>query len=134
VLYAGAQDSLMPKVFEKVHTKYFTPYIAILFYTVLGLLFASIGGFKQLAIISGASTLLIYLGVILSTIKLRKRGSPTLEKTFQIPGGIIIPLLAVGVILWLLSNLSRLEIISLMIFIVVFTLIYFSTKLVRKNP
>jgi amino acid transporter len=134
VLYAGAQDSLMPKVFEKVHAKYFTPYIAILFYTVLGLLFASIGGFKQLAIISGASTLLIYLGVILSTIKLRKRNSPTLEKTFQIPGGIIIPLLAVGVILWLLSNLSRLEIISLMIFIAVFTLIYFSTKLVRKNP
>ena len=133
VLYAGAQDSLMPKVFGKVHTKYFTPHIAILFYTALGLLFASIGGFKQLAIISGASTLLIYLGVVLATIKLRKRDSPTLEKTFQIPGGIIVPLLAIGVILWLLSNLSKQEMISLTIFIVVLSLIYYAIKIIKKN-
>lgn len=132
VLYAGAQDSLMPKVFAKVHLKYFTPHVAILFYSALGLLFASIGGFKQLAIISGASSLLIYLGVVLATIKLRKRDSQTLEKTFQIPGGIIVPLLAIGVILWLLSNLSIQEIIGLNVFIVVFSLIYISTKFLKK--
>lgn len=133
VLYAGANDGIMPKLFGKVHTKFYTPHIAILFYATMGLLFASLGGFKQLAIISGAATLLIYLGVVLATLKLRKRNSLTSEKTFRIPGGIIVPLLAIVVILWLLSNLSKQEFIGISIFIVLFSLIYLAIKVIKKN-
>ncbi|MEO6499206.1 MAG: amino acid permease, partial [Mucilaginibacter sp.] len=67
LLFAGARDGLMPKVLAKVHPRFFTPHIAIGFYAMLGLLFAICGGFKQLAIIASASSLLIYLGIILST-------------------------------------------------------------------
>ena len=133
ILYAGANDGIMPKVFAKVHKRFCTPHVAIIFYASLGLLFASLGGFKQLAIISGASTLLIYLGVVFATIKLRKSNSPTLEKTFRIPGGIIVPILACVVIVWLLSNLSKQEVISITIFIIISSLIYLVTEILNKN-
>jgi APA family basic amino acid/polyamine antiporter len=71
VLYAGARDGLMPRVLAKVHPMFLTPYVAVAVYAGLGLIFAISGGFKQLAIISSAATLLIYLGVVLSKIKLR---------------------------------------------------------------
>ena len=133
VLYAGAIDGVMPKVFAKIHPRFFTPYIAVIFYSAMGLLFASSGGFKQLAIISGAATLLIYLVVVLATINLRRVNSKTAEKTFQIPGGIIVPLLAICVIVWLLSNLSKQEFASIVIFILVISLVYLAIKMIKKT-
>ncbi|MEP7170850.1 MAG: amino acid permease, partial [Bacteroidota bacterium] len=133
VLYAGARNGIMPKVLGRVHPRFFTPYIAVAFYAALGFLFAVSGGFKQLATISSAATLLIYLGVVLSTIKLRKTKSGTSEKTFRVPGGIIIPLLAICVILWLLSHLTKPEFTGIAIFIFVLSLIYLSVKLLKKK-
>lgn len=134
VLYAGARDGVMPKVLAKVHPRFFTPHVAVIFYSSLGFLFAASGEFKQLAILSGAATLLIYLGVVLATIKLRRTNSETSENTFQTPGGIIVPLLAICVIMWLLSNLSKQEFTSSVIFILLFSLIYITTKFLKKKP
>ena len=133
ILFAGAKDGLMPKVLGKVHPKFFTPYVAVSFYAALGFLFAVSGGFKQLAIIATAATLLIYLGVVLSTLVLRKNNTAATEKTFRIPGGIIIPLIAAGVIIWLLSSLSKKEFINIGIFILVFSFIYLLIKVFKKN-
>jgi Amino acid transporters len=124
VLYAGARDGLMPKIFGRVHPTFLTPNVAVTFYAFLGFVFAISGGFKQLATISVAATLLIYMGVVLATIKLRKTNSTTPGKTFRIPGGIIVPVLAACVIACLLCNLSKTEFISIVIFIIVFSLIY----------
>jgi basic amino acid/polyamine antiporter, APA family len=133
ILFAGARDGLMPKILGRVHPKFFTPHIAILFYASLGFLFAISGGFKQLAVIATASTLLIYLGVVLSTLKLRKNNSAISEKTFRVPGGTIIPLLATCVIIWLLTGLTKPEFIGIAIFISIFSVIYLLTKLVKKK-
>ncbi|MPR35399.1 APC family permease [Salmonirosea aquatica] len=133
ILFAGARDGLMPKVLSKIHPRFSTPYIAVLFYASLGLLFAIFGAFKQLAIIASASSLIIYLGVILATLKLRKTDSLISAKTFIVPGGIIIPMLAICVIVWLLSNLSKQELIGVIVFIIVFSLIYSITKISKKK-
>jgi APA family basic amino acid/polyamine antiporter len=133
ILFAGARDGLMPKILGRVHPKFFTPHIAILFYASLGFLFAISGGFKQLAVIATASTLLIYLGVVLSTLKLRKNNSAISEKTFRVPGGMIIPLLATCVIIWLLTGLTKPEFIGIAIFIAVFSLIYLLIKWIKKK-
>ncbi len=133
ILFAGARDGLMPKPLAKVHPHFFTPYIAIIFYASLGLILAISGGFKQLATIASAAILIIYLGVVLSTVKLRKKADVTTEKTFRVPGGIIVPLLASAGIIWLLSNLTRPELIGIGIFVIVFSFAYVIMKQVKKK-
>jgi APA family basic amino acid/polyamine antiporter len=64
VLFAAARDKVVPlSVLAKIHQDFLTPHISILSYAILGFLFASLGEFKQLAMLSSASYLLIYLGV-----------------------------------------------------------------------
>ncbi|MEO6550072.1 MAG: amino acid permease [Ferruginibacter sp.] len=133
ILFAGARDGLMPKLLSKIHPRFSTPYIAVLFYASLGLLFAIFGAFKQLAIIASASSLIIYLWAVIATLKLRKNNSSISEKTFKVPGGFIIPILAISVIVWLLSNLSGQELLGMVIFIFAFSLIYFLTKALNKK-
>jgi basic amino acid/polyamine antiporter, APA family len=133
ILFAGARDGLMPKIFGKVHPRFFTPHVAVVFYAALDFVFAISGGFKQLAIIASASTLLIYLGVVLSTLKLRKNDSSKSENTFRVPGGIIIPILATCSIVWLLTSLTQPEFIGIAIFIFVFSAIYLVMKMLKKK-
>lgn len=133
MLFAGARDGLMPKPLASVHPRFFTPHIAVAFYASLGFLFAVAGGFKQLAIISSACTLLIYLGTVLATLKLRKATLADSEKPFTVPGGVIVPLLATSGILWLLSGLTKSEFTGISIFLVVLSVIYVLVKLAKKN-
>jgi amino acid transporter len=132
-LFAGARDGLLPKPLAKVHHRFFTPYIAIAFYTSAGFLLAISGGFKQLATIASASVLIIYLGVVLATIKRSNKNIAATEKTFRVPGGMLVPLLASIGIIWLLCSLSRLELMGIAIFTLVFSSIYLIMKLVKKN-
>jgi APA family basic amino acid/polyamine antiporter len=134
VLYAGARSGIMPKMLGHVHPLFLTPHNAILVYAGLGFLMAVSGGFKQLAILSGASTLLIYFGVVLATVQLRRAKPDQAEKTFRAPGGIITPLLACGVILWLLTSLTLPQLISFAIFILALCLIYYIMTVMKKKP
>jgi len=55
------------------------------------------------------------------------------EKTFRVPGGLIIPFVGIAAILWLLSHLSRKEILSTIIFIAVTCVIYFAMMKLKKR-
>ncbi len=133
ILFAGARDGLMPKPLAKVHPRFFTPYVAILFYASLGLVLAISGGFKQLATISSAAILIIYLGVVLATVKLRRNNNSSAEKTFRVPGGILVPILAAGGIVWLLSNLNKAELTGIAVFILLFSFAYVIMKQLKKK-
>jgi len=128
LLFAGARDGILPAFLGKVHPKYITPHFAIIVYATLGYLFAVFGAFKQLIILTSASTLLIYLGVVLATIRLRYRKKVVEGKTFTIPGGIIIPVLATAIIVWILSNLSKEEMIGISIALLIVSLVYVLVK------
>src|SRR6185295_18750802 len=91
LLYAGAKDGLFPKFLGKIHSRFETPFMAIIIYSVLIFIFSVSGGFKQLAVLASGGLLLIYLSVILATIKLRKKKKVVTEKTFRVPGGLLIP-------------------------------------------
>jgi amino acid transporter len=126
ILFAASKDRLIPvNKLSLVHNKYATPYVSIIVYAGLCLLFSLAGGFRQLAIISSASALLIYLGVTLATIKLRIKGdSATQAGAFRIRGGYTVPVLASGVILWFLTNLADNEIKGIALFLLLFSIIY----------
>lgn len=123
-LFAASNNGLFPKFLGKVHSKYATPYLAVILYGTLIFIFSVSGGFKQLAILASAAILLIYLAVILSVIRLRMKRPDTGEKSFKAPGGYAIPFIGVVSILWLLVNLNLHEVTSALLFIVAVSLLY----------
>ena len=133
VLFAAARDKVIPvKQLAKVHQEFLTPHVSIISYASLGFVFASMGEFKQLAMLSSASYLLIYLGVVLSLIKFRLSGR-TEEGSYTIPGGNFVPGLSAIVILWVLSNLPLKELGAMGVFIILLTVIYFTIKNIMKK-
>ena len=132
-LFAGANDGLFPKFLGKVHPKFHTPYLAVIIYGLAIFIFSIAGGFQQLAILASAIILLVYLGVILATIKLRMKKINGEEKLFKAPGGLITPLVGIIAIMWLLSSLGIWEILSTLIFLVVVSIIYFVQRLIKTR-
>jgi amino acid transporter len=132
-LFAASNDGMFPRFLGKVHPRFATPYLAIITYGLLIFIFSISGGFKQLAVLASAAILLIYLAVILATIKLRFKKQDAPEKTFRAPGGLVIPFIGIAAIVWLLTSLSKWEIISTIIFIAVICAIYFVMKRFQKD-
>ena len=115
---------------NKIHKKFATPFWSIIVYSLLIVVFASIGNFKSLAILASASVLIIYLSVVLSVIKLRF--NKNIPAQFVIPGGLIIPFLSICIIIFFLSNLSLKEFEALILFLVITSFVYLVNKIVRK--
>ncbi len=126
VLFTASNDGLIPaKILSRIHPKFATPYVAIIVYVAIDFIFATSGAFKQLIVVSSASVLLIYLGVVMAVIKLRiaKREKPA-TKTFKVPGGIVLPVITVLVILWFLWHLPQNELLGVGLFIVILSFLY----------
>lgn len=124
LIFAAARDAvIIPTSLGRLHPRFNTPYIAVVVYASLGFAFSVFGEFKQLAMLSSASFLLIYLGVVLATIRHRLYGK-AVSGTYTVPGGLVIPILAVLAILWFLSNLSWAEMWGMLLFLAFFTGLY----------
>jgi amino acid transporter len=132
LLYSAARDNVLPpKKLSVIHPVFRTPYVAIIFYAAAGCLLACVGGFEVLAVISSAYVILLYLGVALSIFRLRKSENSQAD-IFVIPGGPLVPLAAIAVMLVLLAGLKQDEVFGGAISIVVLTAIYFITNRLRK--
>ena len=132
-LFAGANDGMFPKFLGKVHRKFATPHFAVTTYGSLIFIFSISGGFKQLAILASAAILLVYLGVTLATVKMRTTKQDAAGKSFRAPGGLIVPLIGIAAIIWLLTSLSKWEILSVIIFIAAVCFIYFISGKFRRR-
>jgi basic amino acid/polyamine antiporter, APA family len=132
VIFRLSRDGVIPfSRLASIHRKFKTPYIAILLYAGLGFTLANIGGFRALAVISASSMLMVYFGVSISVIGLRRKKEFT-NGGFTIPFGYTVPILSAGIILFFLSNLSTPEKQGIVILIGILTLIYFLGKAFRK--
>jgi len=133
LLFAGARNGLYPGFLSFVSKRFSTPVWAIVVYTTLVVICATSGGFKPLAIISSATLLLIYLSVVLSTIKLRFRDRSKPRDTFKIPGGLTIPVLALITIIWFLVHLARKEALGILSFLILLSVIYAVLMIIRRK-
>jgi len=131
-LFAGSNDGMFPKFLGKVHPKFATPHVAVTTYGSLIFIFSISGGFKQLAILASAAILIVYLGVILATVKLRSTNRAS-DKSFRAPGGLTVPLIGIATIVWLLTSLTKWEILSAIIFIAAVCVIYFVTRKFKRK-
>ncbi|MDR4505194.1 MAG: APC family permease [Candidatus Scalindua sp.] len=104
-LYALSKDGFLPKLFSKIHPQFHTPYLAIIVCSSLTLMLTLTGTFEYLVFASVLVSLLQYIPTCLAVIILRKR-RPELSRSYKIPGGYIIPCLALVTCLWLLMQVK----------------------------
>jgi amino acid transporter len=133
ILFAAARDRIgIPHFLARVQPQYKTPHISILVYAILGFVFSATGEFKQLAMLSSASYLLIYLGVVFALIRFRIKNDGE-KPTYRVPGGYIIPVISIVTILWVLSNLPVRELFSMVILLAILSLIYLVFKILNSS-
>ncbi len=96
LLYAMSRDKVLLPKFGKIHKKYGTPYIAILFQTVItcAVTFIGFADFMILLSLLLPLILILYSGVLLSVVKLRI-SKPNLKRHFKAPFGRVGPILIV---------------------------------------
>jgi APA family basic amino acid/polyamine antiporter len=135
LIYSGGKDRIYPPYFGKLHPKYLSPANAIGFFAVLVTVLSSLGEFRQLALISSSAVLVIYMGVILATIKLKLSKNNNESDSFNLPGGILIPVIAAIAVGWFLWHVTLSELIAMGSFFVIITLFYifYSRRHINQN-
>jgi amino acid transporter len=110
-LFAFAQAGLSPRVLAAVHPSRRTPHVAIGVYVVIALGLGLSGSFESLLILTNFSALLVYIGVAIAALELRRRDVRAHGEPFIIPGGAVIPLLTCVIIVGIIiATVTRTEI------------------------
>lgn len=104
-LYAFARDRVLPDALARVHPVHRTPYVAIVVHACIVATLAISSSFTQLAILANVSALSLYMLCVVAAFELQRRNvRADGASPFELPGGAIVPALAVIVILWMLSH------------------------------
>lgn len=104
ILYAFARAGQLPPAVARVHPHYQTPHVAVLVFVALAWLAAVSGSFVELVAVSAIARLVFSAATCLAIPVLRRRLPPG---RFRVPGGLVIPLAATALSLWLLSGIDR---------------------------
>jgi APA family basic amino acid/polyamine antiporter len=104
ILYAFARAGQLPLAVARVHPRYQTPHVAVLVFVALAWLAAVSGSFVGLVAVSAIARLVFSVATCLAIPVLRRRLPPG---RFRVPGGLVIPLAATALSLWLLSGVDR---------------------------
>ena len=123
-LFAFARDGYLPRVLAKVNPITKVPVAAIIAHAVAVCALAISGRFESLAILSNISALLLYLLCSAAAFELRRRNVQEGGIPFRIPGGPIVPVLSIIVIVFLLSNATRTEMLTVAGALAAATLLY----------
>lgn len=109
VVFASARDGSLPRILARVHPTYKTPYVSIIVFASVICALALSGTFKPLAQVASGSILVVYAGVSLAVLRVRRRDGPGAAGAFTIPGGAVVPVLSCLVVAWLLWQLTPAE-------------------------
>jgi len=135
-LYALGRDGFVPLVsarLARVHDTYRTPYVAIIAQsTILGILAVS-SGFVTLAVLANVSVLTLYVVCCVATIELRRRDVRQAGTPFRMPGGAIVPYLAIAVLAWMLWHTTLREQLVVLALLVAAALMFVFTATSRRT-
>ncbi|ROZ83451.1 APC family permease [Gordonia sp. OPL2] len=124
VLFAMCRDGLLPRSMSKTSDRFGTPARLTI---LIGVVVAIVAGFfpiDKLEEMVNVGTLFAFVVVAAGVLVLRK-SRPDLERGFTVPGGPIIPVLAIIACVWLMLNLSALTWIRFIIWMVIGVAVYF---------
>jgi amino acid transporter len=119
-LFALAEQGDLPRPFGHVHPRYHTPDFAIVFTCVITLVLALTGSFAALAATSAVTRLLVYAGTCASVLALRRTG----RAPFTVPGGPVVPVLALVISVAILYGASAAQLQAGAIALVLGALLY----------
>jgi amino acid transporter len=130
MLFALAESGGVPRVFARIHRRYRTPGIAIVFTALVTLAFALLGSFTMLAFASAFGRLIIYLSVCVATLRLRQPvfGGFARPATFIIPLGPTVPTLAILISLLMLAGADRLQFLGGTVVLAIGAAVYITSR------
>ncbi|HUX68863.1 MAG TPA: amino acid permease [Terriglobales bacterium] len=105
VWFSMSRDGLLPQMFRHVHVRFRTPDVATWIAGVLVGVPAGLFDIATLADLSNIGTLFAFALVAVGVIILRYR-QPERRRGFRAPGGIVVPLLSMGLCLLLMMGLE----------------------------
>ncbi len=129
-LFALSSDGLLPEVFSKIHPVYHTPYVAIGVNTFLTLILSLTGTFEYLILASVLVSILQYIPTCLAVIVLRRKRLD-IPRSYTVPGGYIIPCLALLTCFWILLQVELTIIVATLGGITICLPVYFYRKKLR---
>ncbi|MDH3553204.1 MAG: APC family permease, partial [Gammaproteobacteria bacterium] len=102
-----AENRLLPQWFGRIHSRYSSPANSIIFLGGLATLLALSGSFVRLAIASSLTRLITYAVCIAALPVIKKRAdSAARQHAFNLKGGYTIPIIALGLCVWMASHSS----------------------------
>jgi len=133
MLYAFGRDRFLPQQIAAIHSRFKTPYVAIICHALVVAVLATTGTFEKLAIIANGSVLLVYAACCLAVIQLRRRNVQEGGTPFRAPLAGVIPVLAIAIIAWLLTSLSADEWKALLAVVGVSVIVFASSLPSRRT-
>lgn len=114
--YALARDGTLPAFLGRVHPRFHTPAASIAVFAVISLVLAIWGEFVWLAAMSALVRILVYVACIAAMPRIRKRRGGA-GAGFRLPGGWVIPVLAVAGSALLVSSVDLTSIMVTVVFL-----------------
>jgi len=105
LIFSLAENRLLPQWFAHVNSRYSTPDRAIIVMGAMALVLGLSSNFVDLAIGSSVVRLLGYMICIASLPAIRRKASAqAIERAWRLPGGYVIPALALVICIWLVMH------------------------------
>ncbi len=132
-LFALARDGVLPAALARVHPGYRTPALAIVLYAAAVAALAISSSFERLVVMANVSALLLYLMCVAASYQLQRRNVRMAGAPFDLPGGMLIQLLAAAGIVWLLSQATYDE-WRVVVYALAVAVVYYVVKRFLRNP
>lgn len=133
MLFAFGRDGFLPARLASVHPTWRTPHVAIMVQCVVVVALALLADFEKLAVAANVTGLLVYGACCIAAAELQRRDVRAGGTPFQVPGGRIAPWLAVGVIGWLLWQITAQEWRAAAVVIAAALIVYAVTRTARRS-
>jgi APA family basic amino acid/polyamine antiporter len=131
MLYAMGKLGSLPAWFGVIHPRYQTPSNAILFYAAFSIVLALSGGFVFLAVMSTVVRLMVYV-MCIATLPVLHKKHAEYEGQFRLYGGMLVPVVAFIVSIWLMTHASLKSWVATGVFMILGGVLYYITN--RRSP
>lgn len=108
-LFAFGRDGVLPRAFAHVHPRFRSPDVAIISYAALAFALSLTSSFEGLAVMANVAALLLYILCCAAAWELVRRDVRADGTPFHVPGGRVLPFVAIAVIIWMLAHATAKE-------------------------